>query len=56
MRQKKAARHSCSYARARASTSRDSSIIQYERATLYAGLVIGVAFGVMFAVGLWFGW
>lgn len=56
MRQKRAARHSCNYARARASTRRDSSIIQYDRATRWAGLLIGLSFGVMFAIGAWLGW
>ena len=47
----KAARHSCHYARANVKpTSRDEKIIarEFERGSLIGGLLIVVAFGLMF--------
>lgn len=53
----KAARHSCNYARAKYGSRRTRSIVaDYEQATLVAGLLIAVSFGLMLLIGAWFGW
>ena len=53
MRNKRAARYSCSYNRAFVSVARDiDTIAEFERASWLGALVLGVAFGLMFFVGL----
>lgn len=53
MRNKRAARHSCNYNRAFVSVARDiDTIAEFERASWLGALVLGVAFGLMFFVGL----
>ena len=53
MKQKRATRHRCNDDRAFLSLSRDiASIAEYERVTTLAAIVIGLAFGIMFFVGL----
>lgn len=51
MQKNRAARHSCNYHRAKAST-RTKSILTYEQTLNISALIIGVAFGVMFFLGL----
>lgn len=49
----RAARSSGNYSRAYASISRDADIISnFERVSLRAALLLGIAFGLMFFVGL----
>lgn len=53
MRNKRSARHRCSGNRAYISLCRDiDSIAEFERATWYGALIIGLAFGLMFFAGL----
>ena len=53
MRNNRAARHSCNYNRAFVSVTRDiDTIAEFERASWLGALVLGVAFGLMFFVGL----
>ena len=53
MNRKRAARQCCSINRAFVSVTRDmDSIAEFERGSWLAALVMGVAFGLMFFVGL----
>ena len=50
---KRAARQCCSINRAYMSLCRDyDSITEFERATWYGALILGLTFGLMFFVGL----
>ena len=53
MRKNKAARSSGNYSRAYASISRDADILaNFETGTWWAAIMLGIAFGLMFFVGL----
>ena len=53
MTRNRAERRSCNYHRSYASISRDADIVaNFERVSLRAALLLGVAFGLMFFVGL----
>lgn len=50
---KQATRRQLQLRRARTSTNGDAiSIAEYERTTLVAAIVMGIAFGIMFALGV----
>ena len=51
MKRNKAARHSCSHARANGSRGTRSIVADQEQAYLIAGLLIAVSFGLMFVIG-----
>lgn len=48
----KAARHRCSDYRANVEKHDKDILAAYEQYTLYAGVILGIAFGVMLGVGL----
>ena len=49
-------RHGCHHAAPVRPCQAKTILPDYDRATLYAGLLIGVSFGVMFAIGVMLGW
>ena len=52
MTNKQATRRQLQLRRARASTVDDHIVAEYERTTLVAAIIMGIAFGIMFALGV----
>ena len=57
MKRQKAARNSCNYSTPKNVHYQDENrIAEYDRATLIAGVIIMLSFGVMMLVGAWQAW